>query len=106
VSQREGSLVGLAAVIARRVISVRQLYAERSDNASPATEVARQFDLLCRGARLHHGPCSPSTAELELLASDLVPKAIEEQLTRYPTSTVQHQPHRTSEKHFHQSQAA
>jgi hypothetical protein len=41
-----------------------------------------------------------------VLATELVPEAIEQYLTRYPNTVVQHHPHRTSEKNYYQSQAA
>jgi hypothetical protein len=99
--QRNSSLYGLAAVITKRIVSVRQLHAERGE--SPAAEVAHQFLVMARGARLQDGPVT--TAEMSILA-DMLPQAIEQYVTRYPTSTVQHQPHRLSEKSFCQSQAA
>jgi hypothetical protein len=99
--QRNGSLYGLASVIAKRIVSVRQIHAERRE--SPAAEVAHQFLVMARGARLQDGPVT--TAEMSTLA-EMIPQAIEQYLIRYPTSTVQHHPHRTSEKNFHQSQAA
>jgi hypothetical protein len=43
---------------------------------------------------------------MEWLATELVPHAIEEMLSRYPDRTVQHLPRPSSEKNFNQSQAA
>jgi hypothetical protein len=74
------SLQGLAAVIAKRITSIRQLHAEKGE-LPPSGEIAKQFKLLCNGARLQDGP--PSTREMELLATDLVPRAIEEFLVRH-----------------------
>jgi hypothetical protein len=100
-TQRHVSLNGLASVIAKRIVSVRQLHAERGE--SPAAEVAHQFLVMAKGARLQDGPVT--TAEMSVLA-EMIPQAIEQYLIRYPTSTVQHQPARTSEKNYCQSKAA
>lgn len=72
--QRRGSLNGLAGVIARRLEAIRILHEERGKKP-PAGELAHQFSLLCNTANLQGGP--PSTAEMEKLAVELVPAAIE-----------------------------
>jgi hypothetical protein len=78
--QRKGSLQDLAAVIAKRITSIRQLHAEKGAQP-PAGEIAKRFKILCDAAQLQDGP--PSTCEMEILATALVPKAIEQYLARY-----------------------
>jgi hypothetical protein len=63
----------LAHLIANRIISIKQLHAERNEN--PSSEIARQFRLMCDRTMLRSGPVS--TAEMELLAAQLVPEAME-----------------------------
>jgi hypothetical protein len=78
--QRNGSLQGLAMVIAQRPTAIKQLTAEQG-KPPPRSELARQFKLLCYGSKLRYGP--PSTREMELLAAELVPRAVEEFLMKY-----------------------
>jgi hypothetical protein len=73
--QRNGSLQGLAMVIAQRLTAIKQLHAEQG-NSPPAGELARQFKLLCYGSKLRYGP--PSAREMEQLATELIPHAIDE----------------------------
>jgi hypothetical protein len=77
--QRKGSLEGLAQVIAQRLTIIKQLHAEKGQ-LPPSGELARQFKLLCYGSKLRYGP--PSTREMELLATSLVPQAISGFLSR------------------------
>jgi hypothetical protein len=72
--RRRGSLAGLAGVIAKRLEAIRIIHEEKGKKP-PAGELAHQFSLLCNKAELKGGP--PSTAEMEQLASELVPQAIE-----------------------------
>jgi hypothetical protein len=46
--QRNGSLQGLAAVIAKRITSIRQLHVEKGE-LPPLGEIANQFRILQRG---------------------------------------------------------
>jgi hypothetical protein len=62
------SLNGLASVIARRIVSINELH----NGNPPHGEKARQFTLLCNGARLATGPVT--TADMQRLASELVPE--------------------------------
>jgi hypothetical protein len=71
--QHGTSIISVAEAIARRIISVRNLAAERSD-PYPAGEIARQFSLMCERSMLHSDPLS--TRHMALLASELVPEAI------------------------------
>ena len=73
--QRNGSLQGLAMVIAQRLTTIKQLAAEQG-KPPPSAEAARQFKLLCDNSSLRYGP--PSTKEMELLAVELVPRAVKE----------------------------
>jgi hypothetical protein len=69
----QSSLNGLASVIARRIVSINELH----NGNPPPGEKARQFKLLCNGARLASGPVT--TSQMLTLAAELVP----EHLTRY-----------------------
>jgi hypothetical protein len=73
--QRATSLNGLAKVIARRLQAIRDIAAERNERP-PAGEIARQFQTMCERVTLYSGPIS--TAEMALLASELVPAALEQ----------------------------
>jgi hypothetical protein len=90
-AQRNSTLVGLASVIARRIIAVKEAHTERGTfprqdryfDSAPMTlpgENARQFTLLCHGAKLASGPVT--TADMQTLAVDLVP----EYLARFQTA--------------------
>jgi hypothetical protein len=82
-TQRHVSLNGLASVIAKRIVSVRQLHAERGE--SPAAEVAHQFLVMAKGARLQDGPVT--TAEMSILA-EMIPQATAEYLKRFPEHRI------------------
>jgi hypothetical protein len=82
-TRRQGSLHGLAAVIAKRIVAVRQLHAERGE--SPAAEVAHQFMVMARSARLQDGPVI--TAEMSILA-EMMPQATAEYLKRFPEQRI------------------
>jgi hypothetical protein len=69
--QRATSLNGLAKVIARRLQAIRDIAAEKGEEP-PAGEIARQFQTMCERATLYSGPIS--TAEMQLLATKLVPE--------------------------------
>ena len=71
--QHGTSIISVAEVIARRITSIKQLHAERGEN--PAAEIARQFSLMCERSLLHSGPLS--TQHMAMLASQLVPEAME-----------------------------
>jgi hypothetical protein len=71
---RRGSLHGLANVIARRLEAIRTLHGQQGQKPS-ADELAQQFRLLCDTAQTQGGP--PSTTEMERLAVELVPQAID-----------------------------
>jgi hypothetical protein len=70
--QRSMSLNGLAKVIARRLQAIRDIAAEKGEQP-PAGEISRQFQTMCEWATLYGGPIS--TAEVQLLATKLVPEA-------------------------------
>jgi hypothetical protein len=69
--QHGTSIISVAEVIARRITSIKQL--QRGEN--PAAEIARQFSLMCERSLLHSGPLS--TRHMAMLASQLVPEAME-----------------------------
>jgi hypothetical protein len=69
----QSSLNGLASVIARRIVSIDDLH----NGHPPPGERARQFKVLCNGARLASG--AVTTSDMQRLAVELVP----EQLARY-----------------------
>jgi hypothetical protein len=71
--QRGTSIISLAELIANRIISIKQLHAEKGEN--PSNEIARQFALVCERKTLRSGPLS--TQHMELLATELVPEAME-----------------------------
>jgi hypothetical protein len=71
-SQRAGSLNGLAMVIARRLQAMREIAAEKNEQPR-AEELAWQFKIMCERATLSGNPLS--TAEMALLATELVPQA-------------------------------
>lgn len=73
-NQQQGiSIHSLAELIANRIASIKQLHAEKGEN--PAAEIARQFSLMCHRSILRSGPLS--TQDMALLATDLVPEAME-----------------------------
>jgi creatinine amidohydrolase/Fe(II)-dependent formamide hydrolase-like protein len=59
-------------VIARRLQAIRDIAAEKNEQLKSG-ELARQFQIMCERSALHGGPIS--TAEMALLASELVPEA-------------------------------
>ena len=67
------SIHSLAELIANRITSIKQLHAEKGEN--PSAEIARQFALMCERTALRSGPVT--TSEIELLATQLVPEALE-----------------------------
>jgi hypothetical protein len=71
-TQRAGSLQGLAHVIARRLQALRDIASEKNEQARPE-ELAHQFRVMCERATLSGNPLS--TAEMALLATELVPQA-------------------------------
>jgi hypothetical protein len=73
-NQQQGiSIHSLAELIANRIASIKQLHAEKGVN--PAAEIARQFALMCERTKLRSG--SLSTQDMALLATELVPEAME-----------------------------
>jgi hypothetical protein len=72
-TQRTTSLNGLAMVIARRLQAIQDIAAEKNEQPKSG-ELARQFQIMCERFTLHGGPIS--TAEMALLASELIPVAI------------------------------
>jgi hypothetical protein len=71
--QSGNGIDGIAEIIARKIISIRNLAAERG-KPYPAEEAARQFTFMCERSMLRTGPLS--TQHMALLASELVPEAI------------------------------
>jgi hypothetical protein len=71
------ALNDLAHIIAQRVIAVKALHAEKGEVA-PGEELAHQFRVRCNNANLDGGPVT--TAEMLLLASELVPWAMDRSL--------------------------
>jgi hypothetical protein len=69
---RRAALTGVANTIAKRMTAIRELAAEKNQQAS-ATEIARQFQFICYGADIRGGPIS--TSEMMLIA-ELVPEAL------------------------------
>jgi hypothetical protein len=72
--QHGTSIISVAEAIARRITSIRILAAEKGEQP-PAGEIARQFSLMGERSLLHSGPLS--TRHMALLASELVPEAME-----------------------------
>jgi hypothetical protein len=70
---RTTSLDGLALVIARRIKAIKDLAAEKGEQPKDG-ELAKQFLWMCERSTLHGG--AVSTAEMALLASELVPAAL------------------------------
>ena len=68
------SIDSLAEIIANRILSIRKIYAERGEQP-PAGEIARQFKMICDRTALRSG--AVSTNDMELLASELVPAAVD-----------------------------
>jgi hypothetical protein len=72
--QQGTSIISVAEAIAMRITAIRNLEAEKG-NPYPAEEVAKQFFRMCERSMLHSGPLS--TRHMAILASELVPEAIE-----------------------------
>lgn len=68
------SLEGLAIVIAKRIKSIKDIASEKNGQP-PAGELAKQFLWMCERATCQGGPVT--TAEMALLASELVPAALQ-----------------------------
>lgn len=64
----------MAETIARRITSVRNIASEKG-KPYPAGEMARQFEVMCERSMLHSNPLS--TQQMALLATELVPEAME-----------------------------
>jgi chorismate mutase len=70
--QRAGSLQGLAHMIARRLQAMRDIASEKNEQPR-AEDLAHQFRVMCERATLSGAPIT--TAEMALLASELIPEA-------------------------------
>jgi hypothetical protein len=66
------SLAGLAAILAKRITSIKQLHAERGED--PSAEISRQFMVVCDRTKLRSGHVT--TSDMEYLSSVLVPEAM------------------------------
>ncbi len=70
--QHAGSLQGLAHVIARRLQAMRDIASEKNEQPR-AGDLAHQFKVMCERETLSGAPIT--TAEMLLLATELVPQA-------------------------------
>jgi len=67
------SMAGLAEILAKRITSIKQIHAERGED--PSAEISRQFLVVCDRTKLRSGHVT--TSDMEYLASELVPQAME-----------------------------